>query len=66
MGFVDHSNHLKRLDEVDEQTAKWWHKSFFHFLNVNVVNDNIIFKMLDDHNGSIKNVKEFHLSAIEG
>lgn len=43
MGFVDKMDMLKSLYEIDRKSVKWWHRIFWHFLDLCVVNSFIIF-----------------------
>jgi hypothetical protein len=62
MGFVDKFDQLKSLYEVDRKSKKWWHRIFFHFLDVAVINSYILHKMLTD--GEINTTKQFRLALV--
>ena len=44
MGYVDKADMLKSLYEIDRKSKKWWHRIFWHFLDVAVTNAFIIYK----------------------
>jgi hypothetical protein len=44
MGFVDKADMLKALYEVNRKSRKWWHRIFWYFLDVTVVNAFIIYR----------------------
>lgn len=62
MGFVDNFDHMKSLYEIDRKTRKWWHRIFFHFLDVAVVNSYILHKILT--NNEIRRGKDFRLNLL--
>lgn len=65
MGFVDHFDHLKSLYEIDRKSMKWWHRIFFHLLDMTVVNSFLLYKMC--HGDSDKmNLKDFRREIISG
>ncbi|GBM15864.1 hypothetical protein AVEN_260138-1 [Araneus ventricosus] len=66
MGFVDHFDHLKSLYEIDRKSQKWWHRLFFHFLDVCVTNAYILHTQLPDSCKSIevKTLKDFRINII--
>lgn len=66
MGFVDHFDHLKSLYEIDRKSQKWWHRLFFHFLDVCVTNAFILHKQLPDssRNTEVKTLKDFRREVI--
>jgi len=61
MGFVDKLDHLKKLYEVDRQSQKWWHRIFFYFLDVALVNSYICFRELQPENKL--RLKEYRLEV---
>lgn len=66
MGYVDKADQLKSTYEIDRKSRKWWHRIFFHFLDVTVVNSYILFSLGDDENKkNALTLKEFrlHLAA---
>ncbi|CAH1983325.1 unnamed protein product [Acanthoscelides obtectus] len=38
MGFVDKLDQLKSNFGLDRRSHKWWHRIFFHFIDICVVN----------------------------
>lgn len=66
MGFVDHFDHLKSLYEIDRKSRKWWHRIFFHFLDVSVVNSFILYTLLPDFQNDPKNLKDFRREIVIG
>ncbi|XP_069995618.1 piggyBac transposable element-derived protein 4 isoform X6 [Penaeus vannamei] len=44
--YVGKANMLKSLYEIDHKSKKWWHRIFFHYIDVAVVNAFIIYKHL--------------------
>ena len=64
MGFVDRFDHLKCLYEIDRKSYKWWHRLFFHFLDVSVVNAYILYNMLPDKCSDFKTMKDFRCEVI--
>lgn len=43
MGGVDKSDMLKALYGLDRKCMKWWHRIFFHFVYVTVVNAYLVY-----------------------
>lgn len=66
MGFVDHFDHLKSLYEIDRKSRKWWHRIFFHFLDVSTINAFILHQMLFKGSGEKITVKDFRREIIRG
>lgn len=62
MGYVDKFDQLKALYEIDRKSKKWWHRIFFHFLDVAVINSYILHKMLNDE--EINTAKQFRLNLV--
>lgn len=62
MGYVDKFDQLKALYEIDRKSKKRWHRIFFHFLDVTVINSYILHKMLTD--AEINTVKQFRLNLV--
>ena len=57
MGAVDKADVLKSLNEIGRKSHKWWHRIFFHYLDVAVVNASIIFKQMSDESMTLKTFK---------
>lgn len=66
MGFVDHFDHLKSLYEIDRKSQKWWHRLFFHFVDVCVTNAYILHKELPEscRSTDVKTLKDFRKEVI--
>lgn len=62
MGYVDKFDQLKALYEIDRKSKKWWHRIFFYFLDVAIINSYILLKMLTD--GEINTAKQFRLNLV--
>lgn len=60
MNNVDKLDQLKKYYELDRKSRKWWHRIFFHFLDVAVVNAFIISKS----SGYQLPLKDFKLDII--
>lgn len=63
MGFVDNSDHLISTYKIDRKSKKWWHRIFWHFIDVTVVNSFIIYQK-KGFNPSMTS-KQFRLSLVE-
>lgn len=48
MGCVDKADMLRALYQCDRKSKKWWHRIFFHFLDVIIVNSFVIYCSLHD------------------
>lgn len=66
MGFVDKADMLKSIYEIDRKSKKWWHRIFFHFLDVSLVNAYILFSLDNDENVKRLSLKEFRLHVALG
>lgn len=64
MGFVDKMDMLKSIYEVDRKSKKWWHRIFWYFLDVSLINSYILFKQRSD--GNTLSLKTFRLSVALG
>lgn len=64
MGFVDKSDMLKSCYELDRKSKKWWHRIFFHFVDLTLVNSFIIFKNLTT--GADISLKDFKIAVATG
>jgi hypothetical protein len=47
MNFVDNFDHLKGDYSCDRKSKKWWHRLFFHFIDMCVVNALMIHKEVE-------------------
>lgn len=63
MGYVDKADMLKSTYELDRKSHKWWHRIFWHFVDVTIVNSFIIYKQKNPD--SQTNLKEFRLALID-
>lgn len=59
MGCVDKANMIKSFYELRRKSKKWWHRIFWHFMDVTVVNSFIIFP-----NSSLS-LKEYRLIVVD-
>ena len=64
MGAVDKADMLKSLYEIDRKSHKWWHRIFFHFLDVAVVNASITFKQMSDESMTLKTFKRRIIAGL--
>ncbi|KAJ8950040.1 hypothetical protein NQ314_008046 [Rhamnusium bicolor] len=64
MGGVDKADMLKSRYEVDRKSKKWWHRIFFYFLDLCVVNAYIIYKSRSE--GARLPLKQFRISVATG
>jgi hypothetical protein len=55
---------LKALYEFNRKSRKWWHRIFWYFLDVTVVNAFIIYK--EQTNDMKKTLMKFRLSLVTG
>ena len=63
MGYVDKADMMKSFYELDRKSKKWWHRIFFHLLDVTVANSFIIYRQVTQEK---INLKSFKLSVIQG
>ena len=63
MGYVDKSDHLVSTYKIDRKSKKWWHRIFWHFVDVTIINSFIIYNKV----GSKPQLtsKEFRLRLVE-
>lgn len=64
MGFVDKADMVKFIYEIDRKSRKWWHRIFFDFIGVIVVNSYILLTQRSE--GSTITLKDFRLALPEG
>jgi hypothetical protein len=64
MGYVDYADMMKSYYEIDRKSHKWWHRIFFHFLDVAVTNSYILFKLKCQ--GRNIPLKDFRLAVVAG
>jgi len=50
MGFVDNVDHLISMYKIDRKFKKWWHRLFWHFIDVTVTNSFITFTKINNDN----------------
>jgi len=63
MGYVDKADMLKSCYQISQKSKKWWHRIFWHFVDVTLVNAFIIYKLiLLQKNLSLK---DFRLSVAD-
>lgn len=66
MGYADKADMMKSSYEIDRKSKKWWHRIFFHFCDVVVINSHVIFSSLSGvANGKCLTSKQFrfHLAS---
>ncbi|KAJ8929133.1 hypothetical protein NQ314_018201 [Rhamnusium bicolor] len=64
LGYVDKSDMLKSCYEVDRKSKKWWHRIFWHFLDLTIVIAFIIFKEgVNDNTGETLSLENFCLAV---
>lgn len=66
MGYVDKSDMYKSCYEIDRKSKKWWHRIFWHFIDLTVVNAFIMFQEKSNTDGKTLSLKEFRLSLVNG
>lgn len=64
MGYVDQSDMFLSLYKVNRKSRKWWHRLFWHFLDLSVVNAFIIYR--DRTTAKSLCLKPFRLSVASG
>ncbi|XP_046681368.1 piggyBac transposable element-derived protein 4-like [Homalodisca vitripennis] len=62
MGYVDKADQLKKCYQIDRRSRKWWHRIFFHFLDVCIVNSYIMFSQQSE--GATLSLKQFQDQLI--
>lgn len=63
MGYVDKADMMKSSYEIDRKSRKWWHRIFFHFCDVAVINSYILFSSMADEKSLTSKQFRFHLST---
>lgn len=64
MGYIDHADMLKSCYQINRKSRKWWHRIFFHFVDVAVCNSFILFKQ--ENQGAKMVLKEYRLAIVAG
>lgn len=64
MGYVDKTDMLKSVYEIDRKSKKWWHRIMWHFIDICVVNSFILFEQ--KAKCAVPNLKFFRLSVASG
>lgn len=62
MGYVDKADMLKSYYEIDRKSKKWWHRIFWHFVDVCVTNAFIIYK---EKKYDSLTLKKFRLQIVD-
>ncbi|KAK3880137.1 hypothetical protein Pcinc_015339 [Petrolisthes cinctipes] len=58
MGCVNKCDMLKSLYELNRKSRKWWHRIFFHYMDVTVVNALVIYQQVaPEENAKLKGSK---------
>lgn len=63
MGYVDKADMLKSFYEIDRKSKKWWHRIFWHFVDVSVVNAFILYNI---RHPKVTQLKLFRLDVANG
>ncbi|XP_046687562.1 piggyBac transposable element-derived protein 4-like [Homalodisca vitripennis] len=63
MGYVDKADQLKKCYQIDRRSRKWWHRIFFHFLDVCIVNSYIMFTQQSE--GATLSLKQFRINLSQ-
>lgn len=63
MGCVDKADMLKSCYEISRKSKKWWHRIFWHFVDVTLVNSFIIYNLLSKNNSLL--LKNFRLAVAD-
>lgn len=63
MGCVDKADMLKSFYEISRKSKKWWHRIFWHSVDVTTVNSCIIYKLLFPEKNVL--LKDFRLSVVD-
>jgi len=63
MGFVDNADRLISTYKIDRKSKKWWHRLFWHFIKLTVINSFIIFTKINNDNSVI--LKKFRLLLVD-
>ena len=66
MGFVDKADMLRALYQCDRKSKKWWHRIFFYFLDVTLVNAYVIFCNLNEDKITLKMFKTRVVHGLAG
>ena len=64
MGYVDKADMLKSLYEIDRKCRKWWHRIFWHFVDVTITNAFIMYALRSE--GAHFSLKTFRLAVVDG
>lgn len=64
MNAVDKLDQLKSTYELDRKSHKWWHRIFFHFIDVCVVNSFILYTKLELPQKKLKNFRRDIVSGL--
>lgn len=64
MGYVDFADMMKSYYEISRKSHKWWHRIFFHFLDVAVTNSYILYEQ--NKQEKRLTLKEFRLDVVAG
>ncbi|XP_066581313.1 piggyBac transposable element-derived protein 4-like [Prorops nasuta] len=64
MGFVDSADRLISTYKIDRKSKKWWHRIFWYFIDVAVVNSFIIYKKINTDKSVT--LKKFRLHLVDG
>ncbi|KAL4104361.1 hypothetical protein QTP88_019662 [Uroleucon formosanum] len=57
MNCVDKLDQNKKSCQIDRKSHKWWHRIFFHFLDIAVVNSHIVYTQATGNKMTMKNFR---------
>lgn len=64
MGFVDKADRSIATYGINKRSKKWWHRIFWHFIDVSIVNSYILYKLTFPNRQMT--LKDFRLSVVDG
>ncbi|CAI6357631.1 unnamed protein product [Macrosiphum euphorbiae] len=65
MNWVDKLNQNKKSCQIDCKSQKWWHRIFFHFIDIAVVNSHVIYTKSTGTTITMKNFRPLKKSPVE-
>jgi hypothetical protein len=57
MNCVDKLDQNKKSCQIDRKSKKWWHRIFFHFLDIAVVNAHVVYTQTTGNKMTMKNFR---------
>lgn len=64
IGYIDYFDQMKSTYEINRKSKKWWHRIFFHFLDVTLINSFLLYCMHPDSDPKLKKLKSFRMDII--